>query len=130
MLTGSLSLAQKEVLGKHVFHHKEAFLSSVDERAKLENKVTKTDVLVNNMDWLKQFQTILSETKLLKLNQRYIEGITKSLAESKATASDAKERTTFLSVILTERKFLVNLVQSLLEKMLTGRLFEATGQQK
>ena len=72
--------------------------------------MTKTDVLVNNMDWLKEFQTILSETNLLKLNQRYIEGITKSLAESKATTSDAKERTTFLSVILTERKFLVNLV--------------------
>ena len=99
-----------EVNSAHIFHHKEAFLSSVDDRAKLDNKVTKTDVLVNNVDWLRDFQLILAETNLLKLNQRYIEGITKSLSETKATAADAKERTTFLSVILTERKFLVNLV--------------------
>jgi len=110
MLTGSLSLAQKEVLGKHIFHQKEAFLSSVDDRAKIDLKVTKTDVLANNLDWLKEFETILKETNLLKLNQRYLEGITKSLAEIKATASDTKERSTFLSVILMERKFLVNLV--------------------
>jgi len=110
MLTVSLSSAHKETLGKHVFHHREAFLSSVDDRAKIDNKVTKTDVLVNNVDWMKEFQTILSETNLLKLNQRYIDGISRTLAETRATASEVKDRTTFLQVILAERKFLVKLV--------------------
>jgi hypothetical protein len=48
MLLSPLSTAQKEILGSHVFHQKEAFLQSVDNKTKLENKVTKTDVLVNN----------------------------------------------------------------------------------
>ena len=96
MLTSSLNVAQRETLGKHVFHHREAFLSSVDDRAKLDNKVTKTDVLVNNADWLQNFQAILNQTSLLKLSQRYVEGVLKTLAETKSTAAEAKERTTFV----------------------------------
>ena len=53
MLSSMLNLAQKEVLGKHIFHNREGFLQSIDDRAKIENKVTKTDVLVNNLDWMR-----------------------------------------------------------------------------
>lgn len=113
-----------------MFHEREALLSSVDEKAKIDKKVTKTDVLANDISWLNQFYKILSDTNLLKFNKNQLNTMTKLMSELHVSALEAAERTQFFAVLLTERKFLVNLVKSMLSRLLIQNTLSSAGKRK
>ena len=51
----------------------------------------------------------------------------KTLPETQATLTEARDRTTFVKVLLTERKFFVNLITSMLKKLInTARAFNGS----
>ena len=81
-------------------------------------KVTKTDVIANDRDFLASMEQILADTSLLKLSQPYIDLLLQSLCVGDLSQAFIQERITFVHALLSERKFFVNLIKSLLKRLL------------
>lgn len=102
-----------------VFADQDALLSSLD-LSKQPDLVTKTDVAVNDKTFLDKFSHLLRETQNMKIDQSVLDNMLKSLYKASSQKSNASTqyKVAFIEALLGERKFLINLVRSLLRIVL------------
>jgi predicted component of type VI protein secretion system len=67
----------------------------------------------DRMDWLNWFEQTLVTSNNLELKQSQLDDVLQLLNQTKSSPTEVAERVSYLLCLLTERKFLVSLVHSL-----------------
>ena len=76
--------------------------------------ITKTDVVVNDKNFIEKFRELLRGTQNLKIDNKVIEHLINSLEKNTSSVSKIEARISFVLTLLSERKFFINLIRSLL----------------
>ena len=77
-------------------------------------------VAANDKEFIHEFSELLRETHNLKIDQSVLDNMLQSLHRTSAStnSTSTRNKVTFVLALLAERKFLINLVRSLLRLVL------------